>query len=233
MIGNVRLRIQNFFASIAFLSLQVTVILGLFAGAMISFIFLAKMVFAGKKQMIDQLMFEFLSRHINRFNTDVMEFFTFLGTHKFLIPANLLLILYFLFIKKHKWYSIKVPVVALSSLLLMTFLKVFFHRDRPSDPLIGEAEGFSFPSGHALMSVTFYGLLIYILSKNNISKPLKHLLIILMVFLILCIGLSRVYLRYHFATDVIAGYCVGTMWLIVSLWVLSRIEKYGSHQKVE
>ena len=160
-------------------------------------------------------------------NNHIMEFFTFLGTRQFLIPATLLLIAYFIFIKKHKWYSIKIPAIALSSLGLMFLLKGLFDRQRPSVPLLFSAKGLSFPSGHALMSVTFYGLLVYIIFKSVRNKPLKWTLIILLIVLILIIGMSRVYLRVHYATDVMAGYCVGFLWLVFTIWLLNKIEKQG------
>ncbi|MER3464874.1 MAG: hypothetical protein C4329_11140 [Chitinophagaceae bacterium] len=111
-------------------------------------------------------MFAYLKNHVNPRNNEVMLFFTYLGRHEFLIPANLILIAYFLFIKKNKWYSIKVPAIVLSSLALMFVLKGVFDRPQPAIPLLQEAKGLSFPSGHALMSVTFYGLLIYLIWKN-------------------------------------------------------------------
>ena len=156
-----------------------------------------------------------------------MQGFTFLGTHTFLIPANLLLTAWFLFIKKRRWYSIKVPAVALSSLLLMFILKLIFHRDRPLSPLLQVAKGFSFPSGHALMSVTFYGLLILIVWQNIQQAWLRWILSVFLVLLIMAIGLSRVYLRVHYASDVLAGFAVGLVWLLFSLWFLSKVEKYG------
>lgn len=99
-----------------------------------------------------------------------MQAFSFLGAHTFLIPANLTLIAWFLFIKKHRWYSIKVPVIAFSSLLLMFCLKFIFQRNRPLTPLLAEAKGYSFPSGHALMSLTFYGLIIFLVWQKE-KKP--------------------------------------------------------------
>lgn len=156
-----------------------------------------------------------------------MLFFTFLGTHKFLIPANLCLIAYFLFIKRHKWYSIKIPAIALSSLGLMFGLKHFFGRPRPDVPLLFKAEGLSFPSGHALFSITFYGLIVYLLYHAIKNKPLKWTVIMLLVVLMLIIGFSRVYLRVHYASDVIAGFCVGFMWLVFAIWVLNRIERFS------
>ncbi|MEO6672949.1 MAG: phosphatase PAP2 family protein, partial [Ginsengibacter sp.] len=58
------------------------------------------------------------------------------------------------------------------------------------------------------------------------------LLVIALALLIFAIGLSRVYLRVHYASDVIAGYCVGCMWLFISLWVLRKVEKF-SRKKVD
>ena len=158
-----------------------------------------------------------------------MDFFTFLGTHYFLIPANLLLALYFL-IKKERWYSIKVPVISLSSLLLMFALKQFFHRDRPLLPLIHPAKGMSFPSGHALMSMTFYGLLIYLVWKNIDNNAGKWSLTACLILLIFFIGLSRIYLRVHYPTDVIAGFCLGIIWLLVSLSILNKIERISQKE---
>lgn len=190
------------------------------------------MIFKDKKQAFDEHAFDFLSKYVSDVNTDVMQVFTFLGTHTFLIPANLALVAWFLFIKKHRWYSIKVPVVALSSLLLMFSLKFIFHRDRPLSPLLEVAKGYSFPSGHALMSITFYGLLIFLVWQIEKSALLKWLLTILLVLLIISIGISRVYLRVHYASDVLAGFCVGLMWLFLSLWILKKIENY-SRKKVD
>ncbi len=94
-------------------------------------------------------------------------------------------------------------------------------------PLLAGAMGFSFPSGHALMSTTFYGLLIFIVYENVKNKLLKWTLIVALCLLVLFIGISRVYLRVHYASDVVAGFCVGTTWLLLSLWGLSKIEKYN------
>ena len=185
------------------------------------------MVFEGRLQNFDNKALAFIAGYVTNINTNVMEGFTFLGTHTFLIPANLLITAWFLFIKKRHWYSIKVPAVALSSLLLMLILKLTFRRDRPLDPLLQAAKGFSFPSGHALMSVTFYGLLILIVWQNIKKAWLRWTLSAFLILLIVAIGLSRVYLRVHYASDVLGGFTVGLVWLLLSLWILSRVEKYG------
>ena len=224
--------VKKIIALVALLSVEVIVLLAIFSAALVAFIEIAKMVFREKKTDFDQDAFNFLALHVSNINTHVMEFFTFLGTHTFLIPANIVLISYFLFIKKHRWFSIRVPVIALSSVALMFFLKFLFHRDRPLVPLLAEAKGYSFPSGHAMMGLTFYGLIIFLVWHNVKDVWLKWLLTVLLVLLIISIGTSRVYLRVHYASDVLAGFSVGLMWLLFSLWLLNKIEIY-SRKKVD
>ena len=162
----------------------------------------------------------------NAVNNNIMTFITFLGTHLFLIPANLILIFYFLLVKKQNWFSIRVITIAISSLVLMLLLKQLFQRKRPLSPLLKAAKGLSFPSGHAIMAVTFYGLLIYILQHSITIDWLKWLATILVFVLIVLIGFSRIYLRVHYASDVAAGFIIGLLWLLISLAVLKWLEGY-------
>jgi membrane-associated phospholipid phosphatase len=225
MIRRISGRVKRFWAQLALLSVEMTIVLVLFVVALTAFVYITRRVFVLNKTRLDNAVFNYLKTHVSERNNDIMEVFTFLGTHQFLIPANLSLIAYFLFIKKHKWHSIKIPAIALSSLGLMFLLKGLFDRERPVVPLLFEARGLSFPSGHALMSVTFYGLLVYMVFKNVKNPALKWTLISLLVLLIIIIGSSRVYLRVHYATDVIAGYCIGFLWLVFTVWLLNKIEK--------
>jgi membrane-associated phospholipid phosphatase len=227
MIRHIQEHLKKIFSEIKLFSLEIFVLLAIFAIALTAFITIARMVFEGKTQNFDNRALVFIAGYVTNVNTNVMQSFTFLGTHLFLIPANLLLTAWFLFLKKRHWYSIKVPAIALSSLLLMFGLKLIFRRDRPDSPLLQAAKGFSFPSGHALMSVTFYGLLMLIIWQNVKQAWLKWTLSVVLLLLILAIGLSRIYLRVHYASDVLAGFAVGLVWLLLSLWILSKVEKYS------
>jgi undecaprenyl-diphosphatase len=209
------------------LSVEMLAILFVFATSLLSFAYLIREVIVLHQTGFDDLFFSFFKKYNSDVADELMLFFTFFGTHKFLIPANLILIAYFLFIKKNKWYSIKVPVIALSSLGLMFGLKHLFGRPRPDLPLIFKADGLSFPSGHALFSVTFYGLIIYLIYKTVLNKTLKWILIIFLLLLVIIIGFTRVYLRVHYASDVVAGFCVGFMWLVFTLAILNRMERYS------
>jgi membrane-associated phospholipid phosphatase len=227
MIRRTRERISKFWASLALLSVEMALILGVFTVSLVAFILLVRRVFVLGNTEVDHRIFAYLQNHVTPNNNDIMLFITYLGRHEFLIPANLILIAYYLFIKKHRWYSIKIPAIAISSVLLMFILKNLFGRERPLIPLLEEARGLSFPSGHALMSVTFYGLLIYIVWREVKDPALKWGLIVALLILIHLIAFSRIYLRVHYFTDVVAGLAMGFIWLVFSLKALRQLEKFS------
>jgi undecaprenyl-diphosphatase len=230
MLRRVRRGIKKAWATLALLSVELIVVTVSFFLALVGFAYLARMVFWKKRETLDQKVFGLLENQVNDTNTSIMNFFTMFGTHTFLVPANLLLIAYFLWIKKHKWYSIKIPVISISSLLLMFLLKQLFHRERPLVPLLEPARGMSFPSGHALNSMVFYGLLIYIIHKTVESNAARKLLIFSLLLFIFFIGASRVYLRVHYASDVLAGFAMGLIWLVLSVHVLNRMERFSKKE---
>ncbi|RYY63994.1 MAG: phosphatase PAP2 family protein, partial [Chitinophagaceae bacterium] len=189
------------------------------------FAYLVRRVFVLENNTFDQQVFDYLEGFVTPSRNRAMQVITFFGTHRFLIPANLGLIAWFLFVKPHRWYSIKIPAIALSSLVLMSGLKQFFGRERPLIPLLEPARGLSFPSGHALMSMTFYGMLIYITWHSVQDKRLKWTLIVCLFLFILAIGFSRIYLRVHYTSDVLAGFALGWLWIVLALKSLRFIEK--------
>jgi len=231
MIKRITHHIKKGWAELALLSAEMIVVIILFILSLITFIFVTRNIFFLRDETVDYKVFNYLKDHVTPAKNSIMLFFTFLGTHLFLIPANLLMIVYFLFIKKHRWYSIKIPVIAISSLLLMFLLKNLFGRERPDIPLLKEAAGLSYPSGHALMSVTFYGLLIHIVWKTKWKGWIKWILVSLLIVLILFIGFTRIYLRVHYPSDVLAGFATGFLWLVISIYIVGRIEKF-SRRKV-
>ena len=185
--------------------------------------FSVHIVFITKDHGFDEKVFTYISQHISAAHTDIMTFISFLGKHSFLIPAYLLLLAWF-YLRKNKWHSVRVLALSLGSLLLMLFLKHTIQRARPDNPLLEHVSGYSFPSGHALMSVVFYGILIYIIWQELRKCWLKWSIIILLLSLILLIGFSRIYLRVHYTTDVMAGLSIGYIWLVLSLWLIKKME---------
>jgi membrane-associated phospholipid phosphatase len=193
---------------------------------------IAALVFIVRKPMrrykpLDLAVFDRLQKFPNPRRNQFMLAITFLGKHQFLVPANLLLIFYFLAIARQTWLSIRVLAISLSSLILMLFLKWLFGRKRPLSPLLQAARGLSFPSGHAIMSVSFYGLLIYWVLHSPLPHWATLILTFTLVILIILVGFSRIYLRVHYASDVIAGFIIGLIWLFITLAVVEKAELHS------
>lgn len=192
--------------------------------AMIIFIYLVRMIFISESTEFDDRVFNSIKPYIDDGLTNFMLVITFLGKHDLLIPLNFVLIAFFIY-RKERWFATRIAALSLSSLLLMFILKFFFQRNRPLQPVIDDVSGYSFPSGHALISVVFYGLFIHMIWHEVKSKWLRIALITLLGTLILLIAFSRIYLNVHYASDVIAGIAVGFIWLVLSLNIIHRIEK--------
>ena len=227
MINRIRVSVKKTFASIALLSFELLAALLLFIIALFAFAWFANLIFNLQNERFDFAVFDRLQALVSPAFTKFMLFVTFFGNHKFLIPANVILIIYFLFIKRHKWYSIKVPVIAIGGVSIMFILKQFFNRQRPLTPLLEPVKGLSFPSGHALMSMSFYGLLIFLVWENVQHTVWKWVLTISLLLFIMLIGFSRIYLRLHYFSDVMAGFAGGIIWLSLSIWVIRKIERFS------
>jgi membrane-associated phospholipid phosphatase len=143
---------------------------------------------------------------------------TFLGE-----PITLLLVILGLAIgplrDRHRSDLAALNIAAVSAVSLNYWLKGLFARARPTlwDWII-EANHHSFPSGHAMMSVTTYGFISYILAKQYPQRQRE--IFVCIVVLISAIGFSRLYLGVHWPSDVVAGYAVGLAWAIACILCL-------------
>ena len=104
-------------------------------------------------------------------------------------------------------------------------VKQFFRRPRPdlSFRLIEET-GFSFPSGHSMTSMAFYGFFIYLVYNNVKNKTVKWLLITLLSLVIVSVGFSRIYLGVHYTSDVLGGFAEGIAYLVLFTTVCKKFE---------
>lgn len=177
----------------------------------------------GDTNHFDEAVFAAIPHHAQWF-TSLMHYITYLGNTEVLIVANCLLVI-FLFMNNEKWVALQVIIVALSSVGLMSLLKRSFHRQRPPAPLIEGITNYSFPSGHAFMSLAFYGMMIWWATIHLKGKIQQRTVIIFFALLILLIGFSRIYLRVHYTTDVIAGFTISSVWLILILVITDRMLK--------
>ncbi|MFB5678609.1 phosphatase PAP2 family protein [Paenibacillus terreus] len=145
-------------------------------------------------------------------------FITTLGSFRFTLLAALAFALWFWLGRKNSITAFSVLVSFTAMWVLNTLVKLMLHRDRPGLQHLTEAGGYSFPSGHAMVAMGFYGTLFAVWGMYNrahdrsISFPL-----VAGALLILLIGLSRIYLGVHYPSDVAGGYIAGALWLWLTI----------------
>ena len=188
------------------------------------FSFIADEIVVEKKDLFDSKAFQALNIYTSISHTKIALFITFFGTGNFLIPAYLLTILY-LVRRKRKKYAIMIAVIAIVSMLLGFALKEIFRRSRPGLVFLEHAGGYSFPSGHSMGGFTFSGIMIYMIWKTTMKRYMKWIFSVLLFVFALLIGLSRIYLHVHFASDVIGSFFVTLIWLSFSFISLQLIQK--------
>lgn len=129
-----------------------------------------------------------------------------------------------LILPNRRKYGLPVSLASLGGLAIYKPMKHIFLRARPDAALhLVKQGGFSFPSGHSVTSVIFYGVLIYLLNRHCKNDKLRKVLTVICGFLALAIGPSRIYVGVHWPTDVLAGWCIGGAVLMVSVCILERI----------
>ena len=145
------------------------------------------------------------------------SYFTKLGS-AIGIVATLVISLLVFWKKRYYAAMIVYPMGILTTHLVNKGIKEIVKRERPSLNEALDALGYSFPSGHAMLSIMTFGFLTYIIAANLKSVAGKCVTTILMGIVILSIGLSRVILNVHYPTDILAGYCVGGILLIIAIY---------------
>jgi undecaprenyl-diphosphatase len=198
-------------------------IAGSFLASLFLFGFITHEVIIEKEDLFDTTVIRFFSPYTTEPFVNVMKIFTFFGSGTFLIPAYSIIV-YFLLIQKHKILAIHIAIVATTGTALSYTAKRIFQRARPDLPLVEALKTYSFPSGHALSSFIFCGILVYLLWKAEMRPVWKWILSILLFLFSVTIGISRILLKAHHPTDVLAGFCLGFVWVILSFFLLNKIQ---------
>lgn len=205
------------------LPLRFLVIAGLFLVGIYLFGILTHEVIFEKEEEFDTKLIHFFAPYSADNFIQVMKIFTFFGSSKFLLPTYVLIVTYFL-LKRQPVISLSIAIIAITGTALSHGAKLLFQRARPNLPMVEPLKTYSFPSGHALSSFIFCSILIYLISRSNMHVALKWVLSALLLLFALTIGMSRIVLKMHYPTDVLAGFCLGFIWVILSFLVFNRIE---------
>lgn len=183
-------------------------------------------VLTEKEDTADKIVSQFVHHHfVSDAATQVMKSITYFASKQFLIIAFLVVALWCIFYKKDKILALEILIIGITGYLINSSLKETFKRVRPADPLMDPLRNFSYPSGHASSGIIFYGLVAFLVWQSNLGKPAKYILSVLLIAFALLIGFSRIYLGMHYASDVVAGFCVGFAWLVICLWIAARINR--------
>ena len=186
---------------------------------LIGFLALAEDVFNKEIMNGDIIGYKVVSKFlISDFTTPIAKFITNLGGAIFLI---LLAITLFIVIKNKK-----IGISIFSNLVIITalnqLLKRILQRPRPTEYRVIEETGYSFPSGHSMVSMAFYGYLIYLIYKYVKNKYIKWISIMLLSVLICSIGVSRIYLGVHYTSDVLGGFFISISYLIIYVSAINK-----------
>jgi undecaprenyl-diphosphatase len=169
--------------------------------------------------VFDSWFYNWTSLKMNSDLTLAMRFVTESGG-----PATVIILCLSLFIfeKTRVNWAFPVSFSVVIATLLNIFLKLVFVRERPDILRIVDESSYSFPSGHAMINMSFYTMIILLTWKFVKNKNLKYLISFVCVSMPLLIGFSRVYLGVHYATDVIAGWIIG---FIISVIIFTLMNK--------
>lgn len=196
----------------------------LFVLALFVFSFIAHEVVLEREDLFDSRVFSFFKEHTPHSMVSVLHFLTFFGSHLFLFPAYIILILVYL-IRGHRQDAIDIGIIGLSSTALLFSMKHWFHRTRPDLPLFKAVAGYSFPSGHALSSFIFCAVLIHLIRWSHWRPWIKWSVCVALLLFSIAIGISRIVLRVHYPSDVLAGLCLGFAWVTLLLSIQERLRK--------
>ena len=186
---------------------------------LVGFLAIAEDVFHKEIMMKDIIGYKLVSTFlISDFATPIAKFITNFGGAIFLIIATIIL---FILIKNKKiGFSIISNLVIVT--ILNQLLKNILQRPRPTEFRIVEETGFSFPSGHSMVSMAFYGYLIYLIYRYVKNKYLKWTLIVSLSILICTIGISRIYLGVHYTSDVLGGFLISISYLVIYISAVNK-----------
>lgn len=186
---------------------------------LVGFLALAEDVYNHDLMRGDIIGYNFISRYlINDTITPIMKGITWIGSAPALISIALIL----LALIKNKKTGLAIFLNLIIVSVLNQILKFILQRPRPTEYRIVNESGYSFPSGHSMISMAFYGFLIYLIYKNIKNKYLKWTLIVLLSLLILGIGVSRIYLGVHYTSDVLAGFLISISYLVIYIKIYSE-----------
>ena len=180
---------------------------------------------------LDKAITEYIISFRSEALTNYFTFATDLGDRNAYIVITVFLAAYYFF-KQRSWkFILQTTLVLLLATFSNIVLKRVFNRARPTLDHLVTVNTLSYPSGHSMSAMAFYGFLIYLCLRYKMRAWLKSLLVIVLVMIVLSIGVSRIYLGVHFPSDVAAGFVGGLIWVAFCAVVFNVFELLRKRQR--
>ncbi|WP_233434888.1 phosphatase PAP2 family protein [Mesobacillus jeotgali] len=203
-----------------------------FFGSLFGFILMSYMVQAEYLVAFDRVIIDWVQGLEVEGLTAAMKFFTYIGSLRFIVILSILIFLFLFYVLKHRLEILVFLSVVYITPILNRLLKLYFHRARPDFHRLIEIGGYSFPSGHAMNAFSFYSILAFLLWRHVPTHMGRNAVILLSTFMIIAIGLSRVYLGVHYPSDIIGGFLASGLWVVAVIWLFQRYkEKLEIHER--
>lgn len=185
---------------------------------MVVFLIILEDVLDNEIVNFDKAVYSFVISSKSDIITSFFKNVTFLGSA---VPLISICIVSFIVLKNKKIAALILANLTISAALNLS-LKNVIRRDRPIGYRLIEESGFSFPSGHSMASMAFYGLIIYFVIRFVKNRAIKIFLSIMLSLLIILIGMSRIYLGVHYPSDVFAGFVFTVAYLIFYITIILK-----------
>lgn len=178
----------------------------------------------------DQIISRFIYTFRTPLLTAIMKVITAIGDAPIALLLSVLVII-FLIIKKHQNEFLILALSFITGGVVNFLLKMIFRLPRPQIAPLIIKDDFTYPSGHAMNNLVFYGLLVFFVFRFTRHKKLSLMVGMLAALWIGLIGFSRVYLGVHYPSDIIGGYLAGFWILLTALLVDKTIYLYQEARK--
>ena len=188
------------------------------------FIIIAILVQNGKTVAFDKAVTKLVVTNISGDANKILQVITTMGGTVVLPSIIIIATIILICIKKGK-YALMIFSNALCSTIMYNIIKQIIQRPRPYPFYFIEETGYSFPSGHATSNMAVFGLLIYFVWTNVKNKKIKILLTILLSLWILIMGITRIYFNVHYPSDIVAGFVLGSICVLLTITVQEKIYK--------
>lgn len=190
--------------------------------SLLLFVFITHAIFNDKISHIDELVHSYILSIRNKKLTSILLIITNISSAYALIVITILLF----FIIKNKRIPLYIALNLLFSFGMNQIAKLIFSRPRPIGINLIEESGFSYPSGHAMVSMAYFGFIAYILYKKQKNNLTKSILIITLIITILLIGFSRIYLGVHYLSDILGGFLLSIAYLMIFINCINLEKKW-------